>query len=61
MMRVERKLNDALNDRIHSKAENYTQAKIRNLQNFLEDADKQTERSKAEKLSQRRDPISLLS
>lgn len=60
MLRVERKLNSALNDRIHSKAENYTQAKIRSLQNFLEDADKQTERQTATKDKYRRDPTLLL-
>lgn len=40
LLRVEKKLNSALNEKLHSKAENYAKAKIRNLQNFLDDADR---------------------
>lgn len=39
-LKVERKLNDALSQKMETRVKNYTQAKIRNLQNFLEDAEK---------------------
>jgi hypothetical protein len=60
LLRVEKKLNSALNEKLHSKAENYAKAKIRNLQNFLDDADRETDSYTVEKSTKRRDPIGLL-